>query len=464
MGAAEAVTELSKTVIAGGYCIGCGGCSSLHSSPYEIGMDSVGRLQARLLPGHADHPMADEICPFGARAISEDVIATELYPEAPLNPQIGRHIGIWSGYVAESDFRERGSSGGMGNWLATELLERGEVDAVIHVRPNEDGRLFGFAISHTAEEVRNGNKSRYYPVQMGSVLSYIRDTPERFALVGVPCMIKAARLQARFDPVIRERLKFTIALVCGHLKSEHFAGMFAWQLGIHPTRISAIDFRVKNETGRADHYSIQVEGTDPHGTPISSRAQNKSFFGHLWGHGFFKYRACDYCDDVFGETADITVGDAWLPGLSDDPRGTNVVVSRDPAIDQLVRDAVAKGRLHLAPLSAEDAARSQDAGLRHRRRGLAVRLGDAIRSGRWVPPKRIAPYSDGLDQRQRRVYRIRERMSERSHSAFQKALRRNDFEVFRRAMQPWIYWHDYMNRRIGLRGMIRQMLRLAVSR
>ena len=31
-----------------------------------------------------------------------------------------------------------------------------------------------------------------------------------------------------------------------------------------------------------------------------------------WGMGIFKLGACDYCDDIVGETADISFGDAWL--------------------------------------------------------------------------------------------------------------------------------------------------------
>lgn len=32
-------------------------------------------------------------------------------------------------------------------------------------------------------------------------------------------------------------------------------------------------------------------------------------------------RACNYCDDVFAECADVTCMDAWLPEYSQDHRG-----------------------------------------------------------------------------------------------------------------------------------------------
>lgn len=457
-------TSLSQTVIAGGYCVGCGACAALERSPYQVEMDELGRIQAQLAPGAHDVEQADEICPFGARAANEDTIAAELYPDLPSDPRLGRHKGVWAGHVVEGDFRERGSSGGMGNWLASELLRRGLVDKVLHVRPHADDKLFAYTISSSIEEVRAGNKSRYYPITMRDLLIHIRDNPGRYALVGIPCMIKAARLHARFDPRVRERLHFTIALICGHLKSRAFAEMFAWQMGIHPAGLETIDFRVKNETGRPDQYSISATGLDEDGKQITRQKENKSFFGYLWGHGFFKYRACDYCDDVFGETADITVGDAWLPQYLNEPRGTNVVVTRNAQLHDILMEGQAQGRLALDPLDNDQMAKSQDAGLRHRRLGLAVRLGDAIAKGRWTPPKRVAPYSDGLSRRLRWVYRIRERMSERSHPAFAKALAKNSFRSFERTMRPWMALHDFTNRTIGAKHFIKILVKLALGR
>ena len=49
--------------------------------------------------------------------------------------------------------------------------------------------------------------------------------------------------------------------------------------------------------------------------------RSNEFYGTHWGYNFFRYSACDACDDVFAETADISVGDAWLDGYIDDPMG-----------------------------------------------------------------------------------------------------------------------------------------------
>ena len=45
-----------------------------------------------------------------------------------------------------------------------------------------------------------------------------------------------------------------------------------------------------------------------------------------------KYKACDFCEDVFGYCADVVLGDAWLPKYNKDPKGDNVVIVRNEEI------------------------------------------------------------------------------------------------------------------------------------
>ena len=57
--------------------------------------------------------------------------------------------------------------------------------------------------------------------------------------------------------------------------------------------------------------------------------------------------ACEFCDDVVGETADMSVGDAWLPGYVSDWRGTSVVVSTmDGGVVGETGSGVSMGVLH----------------------------------------------------------------------------------------------------------------------
>ena len=58
---------------------------------------------------------------------------------------------------------------------------------------------------------------------MSGVLEEIRTSPGRYAVVGIPCFIKAVHLARAADPILRERIVYTLGLVCGHMKSARFA-------------------------------------------------------------------------------------------------------------------------------------------------------------------------------------------------------------------------------------------------
>jgi coenzyme F420 hydrogenase subunit beta len=464
MTAATELDRLLATVVEGGYCIGCGACAALPGSALKIEMDEFGRLQARLGDGvgvegaagsrsptetaapavsgvvAADLPYR-AVCPFSGEGTDEDAIAAERFATAPeRDSRIGSWSRIWVGHVAEDGYRERGAAGGMGGWFLTELLRRDLVDAVIHVAATTDGdRLFRYRISRTADEVAGGSRSAYYPIELSEVLQTVRETPGRYALVGIPCFITSVRLLARADPVLAERIRVCLGLFSGHLKSTAFGELMAWQLGVPPVELQRVDFRTKLADRPANRYGMTVEGTQ--GT-VSGPIDGLT--GREWGQGFFKYKACDYCDDISAEAADVAIGDAWLPGYNQDPKGTNVVVVRNPELVELFETAIADGRLRLEPLSADDVVRSQAGAFRHRREALPDRLAAADERGEWRPPKRLAA-APGPPQ-VRALNAARERLRERSHTAMAEARQAGSLEVMRELMAGDLAAYEAINR------------------
>jgi coenzyme F420-reducing hydrogenase beta subunit len=184
---------------------------------------------------HARTERFARLCPFSPAAATEDEIGTERFGAAgAADPWIGRYRAAYVGYAAEHGFRDQGSSGGMVSWVAAELLRHGLVDGVAHVAPADpqaDGRFFQYRISRDQDALRAGAKSRYYPVELSGVLREMRERPGRYAVVGIPCFIKAVHLACLGDPVLGERVAFTLGLVCGHMKSRHMIDSFAtWMM------------------------------------------------------------------------------------------------------------------------------------------------------------------------------------------------------------------------------------------
>jgi coenzyme F420-reducing hydrogenase beta subunit len=402
-----------RDVAAAGLCIGCGGCAPGKGA---LGWDQFGQLKPEgAWTGERSESFA-RICPFSPDAVDEDAIAGARFPEAAeRDARIGSFEAAYVGHVAEDGFRAGGSSGGMVSWVAAELLRRGLVDGVAHVAPGDPeqgGRFFGYRMSRSVEAVQQGARSRYYPVEMSAMLDEIRATPGRYAIVGVPCFIKAVHLLRAEDPVLHERIAFTLGLFCGHMKSARLVESFAWQLGAPMEQVRAVEYRRKDPDRPANWYTAHLTLKDG-----SARWQD---WWHLvdgdWGAGFFQNSACNYCDDVVAETADIAFGDAWVEPYSSDGRGTNVVIVRKPEVQALVAAAIGEGRLALEGVDADFIANTQAAGLRQRREGLAYRL-------RIAPPglplrKRVAPGGRDLPLRRKLIYRSRRWISAGSHRLF----------------------------------------------
>jgi coenzyme F420-reducing hydrogenase beta subunit len=281
---------------------------------------------------------------------------------------------------------------------------------------------------------------------MSGVISEMLKRPGRYAVVGIPCFIKAIRLSSRESSVLRERLAFSISIVCGHLKSTAFAESFAWQCGVAPGELKAIDFRTKLHDRPANSYAVTVSGIRD-GHPTSVTKPTSELFGANWGHGFFKYKACDFCDDVVGETADISFGDAWLPEYESDSAGTNVVVVRSRVLNTLLTNAEGEGRLHLESISAEKVHESQSGGFRHRRDGLSYRLFLEDQAGRWRPSKRVKPSEEHLTWKLKKIYKYRYMMGQLSHTAFSEAKAKGNLAVFLHIMKPIIKQYDNIYRR-----------------
>lgn len=442
--APSSCSDSFSTVTGNGYCIGCGGCAARPTGDARMAMSDIGLYEARLPPGGTAPDDFESICPFSGEAADEDMIADELFPERETrrHAEIGRYAACFVGHAEEGGFRRAGSSGGMASWLLCELLATGVVDGVVHVAAASDGALFRYRISTTPDAVRGGAKSRYYPVEASQVLEEIRETKGRFAFVGIPCFVKAVNLQRRIDATMRERIAVTVGIFCGHMKSARFAEFLAAQTGVAFDEVASVDFRLKYKDRPASSYGFEAIRRD------GSRASKPmvEMFGGNWGYGLFKAKACGFCDDVTAETADIAFGDAWLTEHVNDPKGSNVVVVRDPALVSILTRAASAGRVRLAPVPADTIALSQAAGLRDRREGLSFRSSEKDAAGEWRPERRTPP-SAKVPAKRREIYRLRDAITRASHSAFAATLgAKGAFVDFERALRPLIDAYDALYR------------------
>lgn len=407
-----------KDIVSSGLCIGCGIC--IAQSPTRntrIKFDKYGQLKPFGSADWYNQPQEDfsSVCPFSPKAKNENELAETHYPQAPQqNISIGRYEANYVGYVQEKDFRTEGSSGGMVSWVAAELMRRKLIDGVAHVIPTQnpqaEGRFFKYRISRNEEEICQGAKSRYYPVELSEVLETIRKIPGKYTVVAIPCMIKAIHLLRHREPIFRERICYTLGLFCGHMKSARFVESFAWQMNVPFKEVQEVEFRYKYPERPANWYNTRLKLTD-------GQTYNKDWW-HLrdgdWGAGFFMNSACNYCDDVVAETAHISFGDAWVEPYSSDGMGTNVIIVRSKQIKEIIDKGIAENTLSLKEVDAAFVEQTQAAGLRQRREGLSYRLTWHKRG--ITPIKRVLPATPPKNRKI--IYQLRFIISKWSHRMF----------------------------------------------
>lgn len=442
-----------EQVVQNNVCVGCGGCGTITGGRIPVTINTKGYYEANLTgTTREDLELASRVCPFADESNNEDEIASKALPEMKHDDRVGKYRSFHAARLTSTQELRGSSSGGMTSFLALKLLELGHVEGIIHVGQTENP-MFDYVVSHTASEVEARRKSRYHPASFADALQSVRGNGKRYAFVGVPCAVKGARLVASEDPVLGEQLKFFLGLVCGHLKSAAYAESFAWQLGIAPDELSTVDFRVKNPGKLSRQYSFRATSK----AGFSAEQQTIDFVGGSWGHAVFQLNACNYCDDIFAETADAVCGDAWLPRYEAEWQGTNVVVSRSEVVDQVLAQARADGEVWSEPLDLEDVVNTQLGNYRHRRTGLAVRLADDDARGRWHPTKRIDVNKVSVSPRRRRLILQRRELSSRSHEMFAEAKEQGQLEVYLNAVKPLIDAYDRVSKpslfaRIRLRG------------
>ncbi len=414
-------------------CIGCGLCAALcPEEALEMTWNRYGEYNPlEIEPCTRGCGLCLKVCPFADHEEDEGTIGEALYGSVPgigHRPEVGYHLATFVGHADEH--RSAGASGGMATWLLERLLAEGIVDHVVCVAPTGDPeRLFSFSVFDDPPAVRAGAGSAYCPVEMSGAIRQILENPGRYAVTGLPCYIKAIRLAQKKDPKLSARVVFTVGLVCGQLKSRPFTEYIASLAGL-VGEVKGVRYRGKSQEQPATNYHYAFTST--------AGDERKIFWNdgiaEAWTNRWFTPRACNYCDDVFAECADVTFMDAWLPDYSKDYRGTNLVVVRSPLIEDLIRRGVRDGGLLAGPVPVEDVIQSQAAVVEIKRRHLAHRLYLDLEMGRVVLRKRVCPAREKSPSLRREIA-LKDRMR-RSSRAFWAESEDPDAGRLREAMVP----------------------------
>lgn len=382
-----------ETIVQKNLCIGCGVCAGIcPANVLKIEFNEYGEYNPVESPGCLrDCNLCLQVCPFYGQNENEDnTLAKAVFDDIDgikHRSETGYYLDSYVGYSNIDAHRANGASGGMATWLLETFLTKNFVDYVVCVTPNNDSeKLFRFAIFDDIESIRRSAKSVYYPVEMSEVIQEIIKNKGRYAITGQPCFLKAIRLATKENKKLRERIIITVGLVCGQMKSKHYTTYLASLSGVNG-RLKSINYRGKSPEKPASNYFFYcVNETNNEGKIFLDEG-----VGKVWSNRWFTPNACNFCDDVFAELADVTVMDAWLPKYSQESKGTNLVIVRSTMINNLIKSGVDKNQIKAEQIPIDNIIDAQIGVLNIKRTQLAYRLYLAKQKGLLVPTKRITP-------------------------------------------------------------------------
>lgn len=370
-----------EKIVKNNLCTGCGVCISEDGSGSSyMDWNDDGFLIPKTTP-ISDLKSMEKVCPFNLEnKYDEDYLAKKFLNNYKYSDDaLGLYTSLYAGYSVE--YRNTSSSGGMATYVFEKLLLANHVEHLFIVK--EINGRYGYQLFSSVEKIKEISKTRYYPVTLESLFSEIEKLDGRVAVSGIACFIKAIRLKQLVDATLREKIPFLIGIICGGLKSKYYTDFLAQSAGCH-AEYTTPEYRVKNAESYASDYKFTCKEKSNDRIHVVEMQR----LGDMWGTGLFKSNACDFCDDVTTELADISLGDAWIKPYNQEGLGNSIIIARSQLAADIVFSGIENGELILDIIDDKQAKASQQGSYNHRHKGLLYRINDAERNKKCFPRKR----------------------------------------------------------------------------
>lgn len=319
-----------------GVCCGCGVCAGVcPASSIQMEWDGSGGLRTGVKENCLSCGLCGRVCPFENNPVGDRALKDRLFKGSPM---------AFRGFCKE--LRGASASGGLATRFLQRLLESGAADHIVCA--GRQGDSFGFRVVSCVTELPGCSGSVYYPMELSGAIRHILRKEGRYAVVGLPCQIKALRKAAGQLPKLSQRVTVYAGLVCGRQMSAHFTEYLKLSAGIPPGAGCRITYHAHDGVSPASDYCAKIEYA---GTVHEIHSSGEVY---ETGWAYFGLDACRYCDDVFAEYADVVFMDAWLPEYRNEKLGTSIVLLRRPDLAEYFTSLP-----DVLPARAEDAAAAQ---------------------------------------------------------------------------------------------------------
>lgn len=425
-------------------CHRCGSCVGICPTNV-LALDKADYPVVKNLSACTDCDLCVKVCPgdeFNYPKFSKDKYGT-----VPDEHDIYGHIE--SGYLShstDSDIRARATSGGFVTGFLAYLIESGYIDGAMVVVPDEKVPWKGIPkIARNREELISAMKSKYSIVGTNAIFQEIRETPGRYAMVVLPCQMHGVLKASELDRRIKERVVFTIGLLChAALENEGLSDAYDHYASHRPEaadKVKKFYFRVGKHPGSS---FVELEDGSKEFLFFPKKPDYHPDMIEMANVLYRMYtpKRCITCFDSHVEFADMAVGDPWMPVPVDGVNfhdGYTYVVTRNPEADRLMGEAMKAGYLNSIKID-QKAARSSNKAMGNEKRHRAFRI---IESDRFHG-KPVPDYSFSIPQASVK-HRVLTEINLMTHSlCFLPNLRR---KVLHLVLSPFGYYVLWLNKR-----------------
>ncbi|MBX7144641.1 MAG: Coenzyme F420 hydrogenase/dehydrogenase, beta subunit C-terminal domain [Oligoflexia bacterium] len=297
-------------IVDGGLCHRCGTCVGICPTGV-LSVDDEEYPRVKNLTACTDCDLCVKVCP-GDEFAFQEMQHSHSGHSVNLTETHGHFEHAAIAYAEDSELRAASTSGGLVTALLVDMLEHKEIDGALVITPDDSVLWKGRAIiARSKQELLKTAKSKYAITATNAALAEIRQTPGRYAVVGLPCQLHGVAKAVALDERLRERIVLTLGLCC-HAAIEHEAFRIIWEsLGDKAADAKKFISRVGKHPG-TPHLELKDGSLYPvyFGNRSGYRPSSIEVINILYR--LYTPERCLTCFDAMAEFADIAVGDPWM--------------------------------------------------------------------------------------------------------------------------------------------------------
>ncbi len=296
-----------------------------------------------------------KVCPGAGIEINK--IASDEFESDTIKKDkyIGYYEDCYSGYSLDEEIRFRSSSGGLVTQFLIYLLEKQYIAGAVVTRFNKNNEfLVDTFIARSKKELISARGSKYSPVSFHNVISMVKNEEKgKIAIVGLPCHIEGLRKYELLDAKFKDHVFAYFALYCSSGRNFYLTEYVFNQYKISKSGLDYFAYRDEGCLG-----SLIAKGFNR--TTLKHFSVKQSF--HQYYHplrSFFIPKRCKLCIDHFGELADVSFGDLYIPPFSEDKVGISSVVVRKKYLNYILFQSKKHGFINIKKLEVTTLLESQ---------------------------------------------------------------------------------------------------------